>query len=366
MAFKVAIFGVPGFNRGDDAISESLILGLRTALGSVDISIAQTVPPAQAPTSSARAYFVKRGSLRGFMNMFLLIWSCDLVVLGGGSLIQDQFGGGRLKGVLGYAWFVTLISNLLGKDVVTAPLGVDELLTRSGRKVAVEILRRCKRLTVRDQASRLRALQLLPGGEVHVAPDPVFGLNDNEVLPKLNQIALAPAFEGGHKREVVGLFADIIEKLGRSNSELKFKIVAMDIREEEDGGWITAILDRLDEDLKAGVELIWPVDPWHAADIFRRSLLTVTMRLHAAILSYGSTNVICISRNSKTDVLLDEYQIPGIPVADCVHREHLFKVLQSALDDKVLVPLHRERLVKLRAELESYYRYFERYNEEET
>jgi polysaccharide pyruvyl transferase WcaK-like protein len=126
---RIGIFGVAGFNRGDDAICHSLIAGFRRERRDLAFVVPVLRHGAIADEPGVRTFQLDRRSLAGMARLAAHVWRCDAVVLGGGSVIQDQLGGSRLRGILGYSWMVSGLARLLRKPLVTAPIGVDALIS---------------------------------------------------------------------------------------------------------------------------------------------------------------------------------------------------------------------------------------------
>ena len=312
---RAAICGVAGYNRGDDAIAVALAEGIlaRVSDARIDIAVLTAVSLARSP--SIRPFLAARSRPAGLIGIILAIARSDLVVLGGGSLIQDRFGGDRVKGVMGYAWLVSWLAAIMGKRLVTAPLGIDALHSRRAEGVAAEILRRCRQITVRDARSLTNALALVPGKEPppRRVPDPAFGLSGMpQPVADDAPIVLAPAFEGEFDDFVAEVFAQVAIGCAMA-CDRPIVIVAMDDRQEQDAGRIGTIRRRLPPHVNARVTLAVPTDLEEALALLRGSAGIVAMRLHAMILGYGFAPISCLSRTTKTDAFMEDYYVPGLP-----------------------------------------------------
>lgn len=309
---RVAVCGVAGYNRGDDAIAMALAQGILAKIGSAQISIAVLAPASFGTQSGVRTFLSARSKPKGLLGLVKEIALSDLVILGGGSLIQDKFGGTRIKGVMGYAWLVSWLAMLMRKPLVTAPLGIDDLHSQNSEAVAAEILGRCRKIAARDNQSLENARRLAAGkGPVRV-PDPAFGLESPpSARPDDQPFVLAPAFEGEYDDLVADLFAQVAVRCAEV-TDRPIVIVAMDNREEEDAGRIGAIMERLPPDVAGRVSLLVPQDVDAVAGLLRGSAGVVAMRLHAMILAYGFAPISCLSRTTKTDAFMQDYSVPGL------------------------------------------------------
>ena len=312
MGLRIGLFGVAGVNRGDDAIALSLIEGFSSQRPETEFVVAVLQPTPSLEGPRVRQITINRRSPLGLLRLARAILAVDCVILGGGSLIQDKLGGTRTRGVLGYAWTISLLARFLGKTLLTAPLGIDDLETDSGKGAARETLERLNWLAVRDEASATNARKICSDRiKADVFCDPVFRFSSS-LRPRGDYFVLAPAFEGKEEDHIIDLFAAVAHSLLLADASSRIAIVAMDQRTYEDGGKISAIRERIGAHLRDRVTLCRPDTAQEAAGLLRASKGVIAMRLHALILAYGFVNIFCISRTTKTDALIYEYLVPGI------------------------------------------------------
>jgi polysaccharide pyruvyl transferase WcaK-like protein len=331
---RIVICGVAGHNRGDDAIAMALAEGILARKPQASLQIAMLQRGSIPETSRIKTFVARRGRPQGLLNLFLNIARSDLVILGGGSLIQDKFGGDRIRGVLGYAWLVSALAALLRKPLVTAPLGVDSLGSARAIAVSQEILRRCAIIFVRDNRSLENARAY--GGTLVASPrrvcDPAFALSEKPRGPVTDSapIVLAPAFEGEFDALVADIFARTAEA-ARARTGRRVVIVAMDDRAEEDAGKIAMILDRIDPRIREFVDLATPADLPATLDLLRGSAGIIAMRLHALILGYGFVPLACLSRTTKTEAFMEDYAVSGAVISPQAEPSVLAQGLAEAI-----------------------------------
>lgn len=359
-SIKVGLFGVPGFNLGDNAISDCMIDGLSDASPGISFIVGTADKNYVCRQENASEFFVDRKSLRGLLKLVSVVSSCDVIVLGGGSIIQDANGGGRLSGILGYAWTVTAISQLLRKRILSAPIGVDNLVSKRGAKAASAILCQMEWVCVRDSASLTNARNLISGktnAKISQVCDPVFGLsavhssNGNDAV---RVISLAPAFEGRSVQQIASVFAQCIVQMADLYEDVSFKLVAMDSRNFEDAGHLHLIVESVPTALRHRVSIVVPEDVSSAATILRSSFGVVAMRLHAVILAFGYSKVFCISRSVKTDSLASDLGISSVKFSAESESCRIARVVIDSFESDE-VPLQRELLGRLQVRLADYY-----------
>lgn len=238
-------------------------------------------------------------------------------MLGGGSIIQDELKTTWLRGPMALFVEVVTLARLFSVPVVTAPIGIDELRTDQGKKMARFILGQCRLIAVRDERSAANARELLgPGTHVVLGADPAFCLNprgdSSERTPPY--LVLAPAFEATSSPELPDLLATIVERFLGLYAYGRCILMAIDERAEEDAGRTREIIERLPEEMRRRVELRVPATVADVLALLQGSLGLVTMRLHPMILGAGITPVLCLSRGVKTDAIAAELSVPVISV----------------------------------------------------
>lgn len=192
---RIAVSGYYGFkNAGDDAILMALTGTLRALAPGVEITVFSNSPEETRGMYGVRA--VNR------WNPFGIVWSLlrsDLLISGGGGLLQDVTGSGVRS--ICYYLAVVLLALAAGKPVVYYAQGVGPVQTRLGRWLTRVVSNRVDLITVRDQASRDDFLALgVSRPPLVVTADPVLALNPSqlniaggkELLEKLRRDRPAP------------------------------------------------------------------------------------------------------------------------------------------------------------------------------
>ena len=357
---KVGIFGVAGYNRGDDAIAISVVAGLRRAGLNCDFII----PTLRRSVDFAdlETFVLNRRTVSGITRLIAAIWHCDVILLGGGSLIQDKLGGSRTRGVIGYAWTITLIAKYLGKPILTIPLGVDELETDLGRRASREIFRRLQRLTVRDRLSADNVIEILGenSSSSHLVRsyDPAFWYPHNiksRTREKEPHYVLCPAFEGLEEHHISLIFASVATALLKSNPKARITLVAMDERIHEDGAKISLIQAVMPQELRDRISSLVPKTVDETVEVLATASGVVAMRLHAIILSYGKVPVFCVSRTTKTDALIEELGVAGLRLSRAHDADAVGALALAAMHDKDALSCHSSKLLTIRDELDCYF-----------
>jgi len=171
-AVRVAISGYYGFgNSGDEAVLEAMLSALEKEGQREGLRVEPVVLSAD-PDKTARRLGVEAAHRMRPKDLWNAIRSCDALVSGGGSLLQDVTGVGTIPYYLG----VVKLAQLLGKPTFIYAQGVGPVLRKVFHPMIRHVLDRCELITVRDEGSLalLRAMGVTR--DIMVVPDPVLGL----------------------------------------------------------------------------------------------------------------------------------------------------------------------------------------------
>lgn len=164
--YKILISGYYGFNNiGDESILRTLIDNLREKLPGADITVLS-----QDPAQTSAKFAVKSARRMSLRDIFRCVRRCDLLLSGGGSLLQDATSG---RSIL-YYLFILRLAQLLGKQTFIYSQGIGPISSPRNRRFAAAVLRRADGIVVRDSRSRdlLREIGV-PVERVCVTADPV-------------------------------------------------------------------------------------------------------------------------------------------------------------------------------------------------
>ena len=164
--YKILISGYYGFNNiGDESILRTVIDNLREKLKDIDITVLS-----QDPAQTSEKYGVKAARRMSLWDILRCVWRCDLLLSGGGSLLQDATSG---RSIL-YYLFILRLAQLLGKETFIYSQGIGPISDPRNRRLAARVLRRTSGIVVRDVKSRDLLLEIgVPDYLIHVTADPV-------------------------------------------------------------------------------------------------------------------------------------------------------------------------------------------------
>lgn len=330
---QVLVAGYYGYgNIGDEAILGALLRDVhevRPDLGFVVLSAkadAGPVPPGVRVTYASRL---------DPSRVLAAMRRTEMLILGGGGLIQDVTSLRSLLYYLGLIW----TARRLGLPVAIYGGGIGPVTTAAGRRLARAILPQVDLLALRDQLSLETALALgVPDTQVALTADPAFSLERSpESVGAPGPAALAAlgraGVPGDRADRLVGwaLKAPVTaederafgEAIGRVAAQTGLFPVLLPFHPEQD----LAMLDRLTRVAGTGCAVVRDVrEPALLQEVVSAMTAVVAMRLHGVIFAVAAgVPCVALSYDPKVDALARDVpeiryaSYPGVDVDELVH-----------------------------------------------
>ncbi|AGB42101.1 polysaccharide pyruvyl transferase CsaB [Halobacteroides halobius DSM 5150] len=175
----IILSGYYGFNNaGDEAILAALITGLQDRIDDVELTVLSSNPTWTKEVHQVKA--IGRYNIKKLSSYFR---SADLLISGGGSLLQDVTGYKTIPYYLG----VMKLAQLFKTPVFCCGQGIGPLNNPLNRKLVKQVLNSVAAITVRDRASQKLLQEIGVKQEVKLTSDPVFLLRPAKT-DRVNQI----------------------------------------------------------------------------------------------------------------------------------------------------------------------------------
>ncbi|KXG74447.1 polysaccharide pyruvyl transferase CsaB [Thermotalea metallivorans] len=175
---KIVISGYYGFNNiGDESILTSIVNSLKQHIENIEITVLSV-----NPQGTEKKHRVKAINRKNILQIFRAIKHCDLLISGGGSLLQDVTSGKSISYYLG----VIMMGIFLGKKVMIYSQGIGPVNRTYNRLLVKYVLNQVHCITVRDEKSKDELQRMgvnIP--PIYVTADPVIGLE--KVSPELGR-----------------------------------------------------------------------------------------------------------------------------------------------------------------------------------
>lgn len=318
-AKSVLISGYYGFdNFGDEAILGVLVKKLKEWDSNI-------VVMSKNPEKTAALYDVKTNFSFDIPKIISELKKCEVLVSGGGSLLQDVTS---LKSLL-YYLFIINMALFFKKKVIIFAQGIGPVRNKIGAYLTKITLKKCTFVSVRDVKSQ-RLLRRW-GIDASLVCDPLFGLN------------LASSVHSGKVGVQLRSFKTLKEKLlvklaGQINKDFSDKEI--EIYSFQDGldlevcKHFELLLKKLNPEIKT--KLIFNQTSAEILEKISKLDYMIAMRFHANLiaLKYGiKTFAICY--DEKVEKLAVEANIPYVSMLANEDYKRLFEQLKS-LDESQL------------------------------
>ena len=165
---SIILSGYYGFdNTGDEAVMYSIIESLRKETKSNIVVLSNN------PKKTASTYNVGAVNRWNYKEIISAIRKCDILISGGGSLLQDITG---YKSVI-YYLSIVLIAKLFRKKVVFYAQGIGPVSVKFNRLLIKWIVNKVDFISVRDEKSKRELIKMGIKKPIDVVIDPVLRLN---------------------------------------------------------------------------------------------------------------------------------------------------------------------------------------------
>jgi len=305
---RFLISGYYGFgNLGDEALLQVIVERLRARWPQCEIDVLSGDPPA-----TARAHGVEATPRMDFARVRASIERADIVLSGGGGLLQNATS---LRSLLYYSGVIRGALRA-GKPTMVFAQSVGPL-DFWGRAVVRNFCKGLSGATVRDERSRALLSTLLPGVAVERTADPVF-LFDGESAP------LDLASEGlagddaplvivsvrkwqGSDATTQGL-ATVVDRLAAAHGA---RVAFLPLGGPPDAEVATTIIRRC-----GSTPVLLPdYSLAQAAQVVGRASLVIGMRLHALIIAARlGVPFLALPYDPKVSALLEDLRYPAGPL----------------------------------------------------
>lgn len=326
---KVLLSGYYGFdNAGDDAVLFAIVQALRETMPNVDITVLSN-----QPEKTAAQLQVKAVNRWGKLDLLKAIKRCDVLISGGGSLLQDVTSK---NGILYYLGIIRM-AQMMRKKVLVYAQGIGPVQDPRNRALTAKILNKVQAITVRDFDSRIELMEMGVHKEILVCVDPVLGISADDVDEALGKNLLKQAGSGWDS----GKKTMMVAARNWAHSEAFFAEIAKSCDAAVQQGWQVVMLPfHYPEDVEAGekiaslmkessVILTGNYSPQETMAILKNADLIMGMRLHSLIMGAALLKpLIGLSYDPKVTSFMQLIRQPECFAVDSVEAEQLIQALQ--------------------------------------
>lgn len=317
---NILISGYYGFdNFGDETILSVLIKKLKE-LG-VNIMVLS-----KNPKKTSCLYDVKSTPSLCLPRLILRIFQSDVLISGGGSLLQDVTS---FKSLI-YYLLVINIALFLRKKVIIFAQGIGPINNKFGAFLTKKTLQRCTLVTVRDRKSRMLLHKW--GVDADLVCDPLFDLKMPEYCPS-NKVGVQLRSFKTLKEE---LLVELAQQISKNFSDKEIEIYSFqDSLDLEVCKQFEQILKSINPQIKTS--LIFNQTSQEILDKFSQLDYLVAMRFHANLIAIkAGVRTFAICYDVKVEKLAEDAEIPYASMNAEEDYEYLFNQLKNLDRQKLL------------------------------
>ena len=331
---KIVISGYYGFNNiGDESILKAMISNLKEKIQGVDITVLS-----QKPRITGEENGVKSIDRRNPFKIIREISKCDLLISGGGSLLQDVTSNRSIV----YYLSIILTGVLFNKKVMIYSQGVGPINNKINQYLIKKILNRVDYISLRDEESKQLLRRLNVNNEnIIITADPVIGLKKED--SKLGSDILRQAGLEDNGKPTVGFairgrdrddnLVEVMKGLSdRIIEELDANVVFIPFHHGEDLKVLNQINNKMTH---RAVFLKGKYDLVQTLSIMGNFDLLIGIRLHSLIFgAVMNTPLIGISYDPKIEGFMETLNQSVFCHIDDLELESLFQEVKEKINNE--------------------------------
>lgn len=314
---------------------QSILMALQRESEASGIRVVPVVLSAD-PVKTAERYGVEAVHRMRFSEVRSALDSCEALISGGGSLLQDVTGWKTIPYYLG----VIKLAQWMGKPTFVYAQGIGPVRRRVFYPLIRRVLNQSELVSVRDRESADLLRQMGLYRDVMIVPDPVMGFpwldeGKPDVPPDASRIpvvGVAIRFWREDRRELEQLAAGL--SLLAERRRVRLRLLPFHPPYDEEAS--AYVLERLEPRARYNAEIISGAEaPLDMLDQVAGCDLVIAMRLHALI--YAATQrvpMLGVSYDPKVDQFLHRLGERAVGSTDALEPEALAAEAERLLDGR--------------------------------
>lgn len=343
---KIVLSGYYGFdNIGDEAVLYSIVSLLRKEIPNVEITVLSNNPEKTSTTYNVQS--VNRWNLK---EVTKVIKQSDLLISGGGSLLQDVTSSKTVP----YYLAIVKIAQVFKKKVVFYSQGIGPVNKSFSRWLIKYVVNKVDGIFVREPASKALLEEIGIRRPVHVAIDPVIGIEvpqDCQAAIKTIGVYIRPWKDEVHDQNLIKGLKDGLEMA----LEAGYKLCLIPMHYEQDRKIAYDLKEALEADKKEVAEKIEVVDKMLSIEEVLRYTASfdfvVGMRLHSLIMAAAAkVPMIALSYDPKVTAFMKEIEVPYCIDSDAITPENFREKLGMLMSSEKAQRTHLKKIYEKKKE----------------
>ena len=339
---RLLVSGYYGFkNAGDEAILDAFVQSTKDLPCPVSVTVLSNTPEETAKKHGTPAVY-----RFNVMSVLRALWRADVLVSGGGSLLQDK---SSTRSIIYYLSIIRL-AKWMRKPVMLYANGIGPVEKPRNRRRVKRVVSRVDVLTLREESSREELLRIgVPGTSMHVTADPIFLLDVQDEA--LAECTLREAGVPGD-RPLIGISVrklrtgeDFVSQMAqfadRLTAEFGYHVVFLPMQMPHD---VTMSREIMAQMAQPSYLLGADLPPEALIGACGRMDLVVAMRLHTMLFAAcAATPVIGLVCDPKIAYYLEKLDMPSGGAVEDFVPDQLMKLVREVLDER---QMYQERLTR--------------------
>lgn len=299
---EVLILGYYGFgNWGDEATLSAIINMIRQTSAKTKINVLS-----YSGHETYETYKVNGISRNHANEIMSAIKRCDIVICGGGTILQDITSSRSLYYYLVIIWF----AQKNHKKIVFFSNGFGPININKNKSITSKICNRANDIIVRDEKSKSMMIEMGINKKIQVSTDIVFNLEKKNNIMKQNKIAISLRAWKYSKK-----FTNDIAKTINKLIDKGYSIDLISLHKNKDEKVLNYIFERIDK--KKYVSLYKGKNYRQVMNRIGEARIMIGMRLHANIFALiNDVPIITINYDPKIEALAHDFEQPIIYTDD--------------------------------------------------
>ena len=331
-AYNILVSGYYGFsNAGDDAILQSIHDNLMAANEEIKVTVLSN-----DPAQTKARYGLNAVPRFNLLQVWQAVSRCDVLLSGGGSLLQDRTSTRSLL----YYLFVMHLARCKGKKVVLYANGIGPVQRPANRRRVKRAVDRADLITLRDHSSAKELRDMgVTRDDLHVTADPVFTMaraEQEQVDGILQEVGLSreQPFAVISVRDWPGT-EQFPEELAAVCDHLyeKYGLVSLFVlmQPDHDRQISRQVLEHM---VHHGLLLDGSPEPAQLMGVISASKLCLAMRLHTIIFAAGAAvPVVGLVYDPKVSSYLQELDMPSAGEVERFDRVQAIRCVDRLMAD---------------------------------
>ena len=347
--YNILISGYYGFdNIGDESILRTLVTSLRERIPDCSLTVLS-----HDPAATREKYGVEAVERMSPLAIARAVRRCDMLISGGGSLLQDVTSSKSLH----YYLAIIRFAQLLGKKVFIYSQGIGPIEKDADRRATARALRRADGIVVRDERSAALLAEIgVPAERVVITADPVIRMKKTDKAVGETILRRAGVTQDG--RPVVGwairernrdsrFVAEVLRSIRWLKETYNAQSVLIPFHYEEDGEVCRHIASQLPDDTAVCLDEKYLSEDM--LSIIGCMDLLVGVRLHSLIYAaIMGVPLIGISYDPKCTAFLNSVGLDKLSTRDGYTAEafetEAARVLANGAEQTACVKRHMDEL----------------------